>query len=130
LAASRPETTLRAHEIISLLSLLSASLRNKQPLPPYLKGPQHFTCNLSEEIRGSDSDASVLSLSNINEPGFRAVAVIEVAQMFLVDSVASIVKHVRELVGEVDFTYRIKSESVGTSSSALANNAAGKQKAH
>jgi hypothetical protein len=74
-----------------------------------------------------------LGLENINEPGFRAFAVIEVSHLCMVDSVSNIMKHVRELVGEVDFSYQIVGTSSGTnartSSSAL-DSGNGKEKAH
>lgn len=123
---SRNETNLRSHEVTTLLSLLSASLQNKQPLPPYLQPPN--LVHMSEQIQGSD--ASILSMSNINEPGFRAFAVIEVANYCLVDSAANILKHVKDLLGEVDFTYQIKTSSARTSSTLIGETAEGKQKAH
>ena len=53
----------------------------------------------------------------------------------MVDSVSSMLKHVRELVGEVDFSYKVvgsSATSARTSSSVLAvpPSADGKQKAH
>lgn len=75
------------------------------------------------------TDPNILSLENINEPGFRAFAVIEVAHVCMVDSVSSIVKHVRDLVGEVDFSYRVSGNSVSSSSNAV-DRASGKEKAH
>jgi hypothetical protein len=125
-ARSRIESNRRSHEITTLLSLLSASLRNKQPLPPYLKAPSHV--HYSEQLE--DSDVSITSISNISEPGFRACAVIEVAHHCLADSVANILTQVRELVGEVDFSYQIKTSSAGASNSGLRETPEGKQKAH
>jgi len=43
----------------------------------------------------------------VNEPGFRAVVVIEVAQRAVIDGTDRIVRLVRELVGEVDFSWRV-----------------------
>jgi hypothetical protein len=97
--------------VTSLLALLSASIRNGQALPPYLKAPINF--RLSDELVGTGTH--VLDLSNINEHGFRAVAVIEVAQRCLVDSVDRIVGHVKELVGEVDFSYYFVGSSEASS---------------
>jgi len=70
-----------------------------------------------------------MALSNINEPGFRAFAVIEVAHLCLLDSASSIVNHVRDLVGEVDFSFQVVSSAI-TSSGGLREVAEGKQKAH
>lgn len=125
-AASRNESARRSHEITTLLSLLSASLRNKQALPPYLREPECY--HLSEQVQ--PGDAEVLDLRNINESGFRAFAVIEVAHLCIVDSVASIVGHVKELVGEVDFTYHVRTSSAETSDTVLPSGTAeGKRKA-
>lgn len=43
----------------------------------------------------------------MDEPGFRAVAVVKVAHRCVVDSTERIVGLVRELVGEVDFGWRV-----------------------
>jgi hypothetical protein len=98
---SRSESTHKTQETTTLLFLLSASLTNKKPLPPYLKPPSRF--HLFDQIIGTDP--SILGLNNINEPGFRAFAVIEMAHMCLVDSTGTILKHVRELVGEINFSF-------------------------
>jgi hypothetical protein len=102
-ARSRPESDRKLHKIMSLLALLSASIRNNQALPPYLRTPEPF--HLSDQIQGSDAD--ILGLKNMNEPGFLAFAVIELAHTCLVDSVDRIVGLIRDLVGEVDFSYQI-----------------------
>jgi hypothetical protein len=49
----------------------------------------------------------VLDLGNLDEPGFRAIAVIEVAQRCLVGSVDRVAELVRELVGEMDFSWSV-----------------------
>lgn len=124
-AESRLESNRKSHELVTLLSLLSASLKNKQPLPPYLHSPGYF--NMFEQAVGTDPN--ILGLENINEPGFRAFAVIEVAHVCMVDSVSGIVKHVRNLVGEVDFSYQVVGSSARTSSSPL-DDGNRKEKAH
>ena len=117
------EASRKSHELVTLLSLLSASLKNKQPLPPFLAAPGYF--NMFDQAVGTDPN--ILGLDNINEPGFRAFAVIEVAHVCMVDSVNSIVKQVRDLVGELDFSYKVVETSARTSS----NDGGGrKEKAH
>jgi class 3 adenylate cyclase len=64
----------------------------------------------------------------VNEPGFRAIAVIEVAQRCLVDSINRIADHIKELVGEVDFSYRIR--NVLETSSVMAGNGERKEKVY
>jgi hypothetical protein len=59
-------------------------------------------------ISTTDSNGSgILGLENVNEDGYRAVVVIEVAQRAIVHSVGKIVELVRELVGVVDFGYSV-----------------------
>lgn len=95
-------------------------------MPPYLKTPEHFRItdelashddwshdeNMSHDERLRSGDAGVkddrerrgvLHLGNLNEPGFRAVAVIEVAQRAVVGGTERIRGLIRELVGELDF---------------------------
>ncbi|KAH9209022.1 hypothetical protein DL95DRAFT_467163 [Leptodontidium sp. 2 PMI_412] len=102
-ASTRIQNHSESHKLISLLSLLSASITNGQALPPYLKTPDSF--RLSDEITADVG--TVLDLANVDEPGFRAVAVVKVAQRCVVDSTERIVGLVRELVGEVDFGWRV-----------------------
>jgi hypothetical protein len=75
-----------------------------------------------------EAENHVLDLKNVNETGFRAIAVIEVAQRSLVDSVNKIADHVKELVGEVDFSYRMR--NVSDSSSLVDGNGQQKEKAY
>ncbi|KAH6664130.1 hypothetical protein B0J14DRAFT_494024 [Halenospora varia] len=104
-ASARIRNHSESHNLTSLLSLLSASITNGQALPPYLKTPDSF--RLSDELDIGGDGGTVLDLSNVDEPGFRAVAVVEVAQRCVVDSTERIVGMVRELVGEVDFGWRV-----------------------
>lgn len=48
-----------------------------------------------------------MELSNLDEPGFRAVAVVETSQRCMVRSVERCVERVRDIVGEVDFSFRV-----------------------
>jgi hypothetical protein len=72
-------------------------------LPPYLEMPSDS--HLSGQVLGDNTD--IMTFQNINEPGFRALAVIKLAQTCMADSLMRIVEPVRELVGEVDFGYHI-----------------------
>lgn len=102
-AKSRLETSIEAHKAASLLILLSASIKNGKPLPPYLDVPSDT--HLSKQIHGDKAD--IITFQNLNEPGFRALAVIKLAQSCVADSLTRVVEPVRELVGEVDFSYHI-----------------------
>lgn len=120
-AASRSSASSSSHTITSLLALLSSSLLNTQPLPPYLRTPTDF--RLSDELVSEGTH--VLALENLNEPGFRAIAVIEVAQRCLVSSVDRIVELMKELVGEIDFSVSYSGGSNSASESVLAFGANG-----
>ncbi|KAF2995670.1 hypothetical protein E8E13_002306 [Curvularia kusanoi] len=76
------DANVTSHEITTLLSLLSSSIQNGQPLPPYLKAPDAY--ELSRKLETVDQD--ILSLRHIAEPGA-----------------------VKKLVGELDFSFHIVS---------------------
>ena len=69
------DANVTSHEITTLLSLLSSSIQNGQPLPPYLKVPQGY--QLSQKLEAVDSD--ILSLRHIAEPGYAAFAVMAIS---------------------------------------------------
>jgi hypothetical protein len=68
------------HEITGLLSLLSASITNGQPLPPYLKAPLPY--GLSTKLESIDRD--ILSVRHIAEPGYAAFAVIQISSRCII----------------------------------------------
>lgn len=69
------EARLTSHEITSTLALLSSSITNGQPLPPYLVAPQAY--RLSKRMEAIDQD--ILSLKHIAEPGYAAFAVLQIS---------------------------------------------------
>ncbi|KFY97139.1 hypothetical protein V498_02242 [Pseudogymnoascus sp. VKM F-4517 (FW-2822)] len=85
-AKSRPETSIEAHKTASLLILLSASVKNGEPLPPYLEVPTNS--HLSKQVHGDKLDN--ITFENLDEPGFRALAVIKLAQSCVTDSLKRI----------------------------------------
>lgn len=89
------------HEVTSLLCLLSASITNRQPLPPYLKTPRPYS--FSKRLEALDSD--ILSIKHIAEPGFAAFAVLQISTRCIVGDVERLMKHVKGLVGELDFSF-------------------------
>lgn len=68
------------HEVTSLLCLLSASITNRQPLPPYLKAPRPY----SFTKRLMELDSELLSIRHIAEPGFAAFAVLQISTRCIV----------------------------------------------
>lgn len=76
------------HEVTSLLCLLSASITNRQPLPPYLKTPRPYS--FSKRLEALDKD--ILSIKHIAEPGFAAFAVLQISTRCIVGDVERLMK--------------------------------------
>ncbi|KAH8599866.1 hypothetical protein B0O99DRAFT_564613 [Bisporella sp. PMI_857] len=89
--------------ITSLLSLLSASVRQGSALPPHIPLPQPY--NLSRRLEALDK--GILDFRHIEEPGYSAYAVMQVASSLITDDLARLVDHVKDLVGENDFTFHV-----------------------
>lgn len=76
------------HEVTSLLCLLSASITNRQPLPPYLKTPRPYS--FSKRLEALDSE--ILSLKHMSEPGFAAFAVLQISTRCIVGDVERLMR--------------------------------------
>ncbi|QDS77146.1 hypothetical protein FKW77_001332 [Venturia effusa] len=100
-----------SHEITGLLSLLSASITNGQPLPPYLKTPQPY--KLSARLEEIDHD--ILSVRHIAEPGYAAFAVLQVSSRCIIAELEVLLRNVKEVVGELDFSFHIVSTASSSS---------------
>ena len=98
---------LTTQEITSTLALLSSSVTNAQPLPPYLRHPRPY--NLGEKLERAAPD--LLSVSHVSEPCYAAFAVLQVASSLVQEELEKSVKLVRRLVGEVDFSFHVISTS-------------------
>ena len=94
-----------SQQVTTLLCLLSASITNENPLPPYLKIPEPWA--LSDRM--DDVDKDILSLRHIAEPGYATFAVIQIGIRCMMDDLEQIMNGVKELVGELDFSYRLTS---------------------
>lgn len=81
-------TNVTSHEITSLLALLSASVTNSNPLPPFLKKPEPF--RLSERLQALDAD--ILSINHIAEPGYAAFAVMQIASSMIGDDLGKLIE--------------------------------------
>jgi Fusaric acid resistance protein-like/Aromatic acid exporter family member 2 len=106
------DLNITSQELTSTLCLVSSSITNSQPLPPYLKTPRPF--DLAERMKAVDPD--ILSLSHVSQPCYAAFAVLQVASSLITEEMEQVVKHVKELVGEVDFSFHIISTSDDSSS--------------
>lgn len=81
-------TNVTTHEVTSLLCLLSASITNRQPLPPYLKTPRPYS--FSKRLEALDSE--ILSLKHMSEPGFAAFAVLQISTRCIVGDVERLMR--------------------------------------
>ncbi|KAJ5020443.1 mfs transporter [Bipolaris maydis] len=93
-----------SHETTSLLAMLSSSITNAQPLPPYLRAPPG--AHLSRKLEMVDPE--ILSLKHITEPGYAAFAVMAVSTRCIDMEVERLLKAVKGLVGELDFSFHIE----------------------
>ncbi|KAB8200021.1 hypothetical protein BDV34DRAFT_217538 [Aspergillus parasiticus] len=111
LVASAGVTT---HEITSVLCLLSASITDRRPLPPYLKTPRPYS--FTKRLEAMDKD--ILSLKHIAEPGFATFAVLQISTRCIGGDVERLMKDVKKLVGELDFSFHAVSTMQSAKSSA------------
>lgn len=106
------ELNITSHDLTSTLALLSASMRNSQPLPPYLSIPKPYY--LARRMGAADPE--LLSVLHVAEPCYAAFAVLEIASSLITEEMARMVSRVRELVGEVDFSFHVVSTNSDFSS--------------
>ncbi|KAK6434592.1 hypothetical protein LTR95_009221 [Oleoguttula sp. CCFEE 5521] len=91
-----------ANQVTSTLSLLSSSLSNGQPLPPYLELPQPFAF----VQRLQKIDKGILSVKHIAEPEYSVFAVVQICGVCITGDIEILAGHVRNLVGEMDFSFQ------------------------
>lgn len=107
------EADVTSKESTTLLSLLSASVASGQPLPPYLQHPEPY--RLSAKLESLD--ANILSVRHMAEPGFAAFAVMQISTKCIGDDIKALLADIRELVGELDFSFHVVSTKDGSASS-------------
>ena len=108
------DLNITSHDMTSCLCLVSASISNSQPLPPYLKVPRPV--DLGSRVEAIDPE--ILSVSHISQPCYAAFAVLHIASTLIAEEMGHMVGLVKELVGEVDFSFHIMSTSSSDASSA------------
>ncbi|KAL8953173.1 MAG: hypothetical protein Q9222_000946 [Ikaeria aurantiellina] len=82
------DISITSHELTSILSLLSASVSNGSPLPPYLRPPEPY--RLSAKLEAIDP--SILHVSHVAEPGYAAFAVMQVASSLVSEDVGKLIE--------------------------------------
>lgn len=92
-----------SHRLTSTLCLVSASVIQGTALPPYIQLPELHA--LDKILEGLDS--GILDSKHVEEPGYSAYAVLQVASNLLRDDLDHLVCLVRDLVGEVDFSFKV-----------------------
>jgi len=107
------DANVTSREVTTLLALLSASVASGQPLPPYLKTPEAY--QLSTKLDAMDKD--ILSVRHIVEPGFAAFACIQIGTKCIADDLKALLRDVKELVGELDFSFHVVSTADGSAGS-------------
>lgn len=91
---------LRSHEVTSLLSTLSGAIKTGNPLPLYLKAPKLRLP--SELLAAAVTDARVLSVENLSQPGFSVIASMEITLMALEYDLSQLLFGTKNLVGELN----------------------------
>jgi hypothetical protein len=92
-----------SHSVTSTLILLSHSVTQGSPLPPYFESPKTF--DLSKSLEALDS--GILDARHVEEPGYSAYAVCQVATSLINDDLQKLIEAVRDLVGETDFSWKV-----------------------
>ncbi|KIX08478.1 uncharacterized protein Z518_03134 [Rhinocladiella mackenziei CBS 650.93] len=87
-------------ELTSTLCLVSASITNSQPLPPYVRVP--LPIDIAAQLAAVDP--GILSIKHVQEPCYAAFAVLEIASILVMLEMTQVLAKVKELVGEVDFS--------------------------
>ena len=93
------------HSFTSNLALLSASVTQGSALPPYMQLPKPY--GLSRKLEKLDK--GILESRHMQEPGYSAYAVMQVASSLVTDDLKRLVEDVKSLVGEVDFSFKVVS---------------------
>ncbi|KAI9744784.1 MAG: hypothetical protein M1818_001709 [Claussenomyces sp. TS43310] len=96
------------HAMTSVLALLSASVTQGSALPPFIQMPQPY--QLSRRLEALDK--GILDSRHVEEPGYSAWAVMQITSSLVSDDLKRLVDHVRDLVGEVDFSFRVENTSL------------------
>lgn len=102
---SSVETT--SEQVSSRLALLSNSVSNGTPLPPYLQPIQSY--NLDDKLRMINRE--ILGINHIAEPGYAAFAVMQIASRSLVYDLNKLTNDVKSLVGELDFSFHFEKKA-------------------
>jgi hypothetical protein len=91
-----------SQETVMLLTLLSSSILDGQPLPPYLPRPAPYA--LSQRLEKLDAD--ILSVKHVNDAGYAEFAVLQLAARCIGADLEILLDTIREIVGTMDFGWQ------------------------
>lgn len=113
------------HTIICTLTLISNALQSGHALPPHIPLPRPYELTRQLEAlganKGNKTTFGLLDARNMAENGYAEFAVLQVCSTLVCDDLNGLLKSVTQLVGVVDFSYRVE----GSSRSVSADNGAG-----
>jgi hypothetical protein len=96
-------------------ALCKSNVRDGRPLPPYVPKPKPFELTAQLE----ELEKNILSVRHINEPGYAAFAVMQMSTRCIGVDIDRLLRAVRDLVGEMDFTLRMVKADVAQKESEL-----------
>jgi hypothetical protein len=79
-----------SEQITSLLALLSASIANRQPLPPHLQAPRPY--GLAERLQ--ELDRNILSIRHSAERGYAAFSVLQISTRCIIGDLEKLMVYV------------------------------------
>lgn len=113
--SSVAKTEMTSQKLTSTLCLLASSIHNGQPLPPYLALSRH-----SDPTERLVKVASELSdTRHLSHPCYAAFAVNEITASLINGEMEKLVKLIKDLVGEIDFSFHIMSTSDDSTSTLI-----------
>ena len=65
--------------------------------------------NLSRRLESLDK--GILDARHVKEPGYSAYACLQVASSLITDDLARLIEHVKDLVGETDFSFKVSASN-------------------
>ncbi|RFU35559.1 hypothetical protein B7463_g752, partial [Scytalidium lignicola] len=91
-----------SRDVMTLISIIASAIGTGKPLPPYLEAPSPV--RLSQLL--DNMNPELLSTEHVGEPGYAALAVMQVATAMLNDDLHELLKTTKKLVGEAKFSVK------------------------
>ena len=91
------------HETVMLLTVLSSCILDGRPLPPSLPRPAPYA--LSQRLE--QLDPQILSARHVNEKGYSAFAVIQLAARCISSDLEKLLNAMEDILGTMDYSYQV-----------------------